>query len=95
MAAIGQKQTSMTLSSLFVLSLVTWVLIGVAWLFPKKLKLMKRLGHLTADEIIQLGKAGDIEVQNLRKRTWWWIGMGLAVLLPQQIVLSVVKTVGS
>lgn len=85
----------MTLSSLFVLSLVAWVLVGVAWLFPKKLKLMKRLGHLTADEIIQLGKAGDIEVQSLRKKSWWWMGAGMVLLLPQSIVLQIIKNAGS
>lgn len=85
----------MTLSSLFLISLVVWVVIGVLWLLPMKLKIMKRLGHLTADEIIQLGKAGDAEVQSLRKRSWWWIGIGLAVLVPQQLVLSALKTVGS
>lgn len=85
----------MTLSSLFVLSLFAWVFIGVAWLFPKKLKLMKRLGHLTTDEIIQLGKAGDIEVQSLRKKTWWWIGVGLVLLLPQSIILQLMKNAGS
>ena len=61
----------MTLSSLFFISLTVWVAIGAVWLLPMKLKLMKRLGHLTADEIIEIGKAGDAEVQSLRKRGWW------------------------
>lgn len=44
--------------------------IGAVQFFPKQLWLMKRLGHLTSEEIIQLGTAGDAEVQSLRKRTW-------------------------
>jgi hypothetical protein len=81
----------MTLRSIFLVSFAVWLVIGAVWLFPKKLKLLKRLGHLTSDEIIQLGKAGDVEVQSLRKRTWWWLGIGLVVLLPQQVVLQVIK----
>jgi hypothetical protein len=84
----------MTLQSLFFFSFAVWLAIGAAWLFPKKLRLMKRLGHLTSGEIIQLGKAGDEEVQSLRKWTWWWLGVGWVVLLPQQLVLQVIKAVG-
>lgn len=84
----------MTLETTFFVSLALWIAGGAVWLLPKKLKLMQRLGHLTADEIIQLGKAGDVEVQSLRNRGWWWFGIGLAVLLPQFVVLHVVKLAG-
>lgn len=84
----------MTLVSLFFISLVLWIAVGAVWLLPQKMKLVKRLGHLSADKIIQLGKEGDVEVQSLRKKGWVWIAVGMAALLPQLIVLNIIKTAG-
>ena len=85
----------MTLVSLFFASVVLWVVVGAFWLLPQKLKLMKRLGHLTANQIIQLGKEGDVEVQSLRKKGWWWIAVGVTALLPQLIVLNIINATGN
>ena len=84
----------MTLAYLFFLSLLVWVAVGATWLLPKKLKLMKRVGNLTNDQLIQLAKAGDVEAQSLRRKGWWWLGIGLAVLLPQQLLLGILKRAG-
>lgn len=56
---------------------------------------MKRLGHLTAHQIIQLGKEGDVEVQSLRKKGWWWFVAGMTALLPQLIILNIIKATGN
>ena len=85
----------MTLVSLFFASVVLWIVVGAVWLLPQKLKLMKRLGHLTAHQIIQLGKEGDVEVQGLRKKGQWWIAVGVLTLLPQLVVLNIIKTAGN
>ncbi|UCV01157.1 hypothetical protein [Acidovorax radicis] len=81
----------MTLVSIFFASVVLWIVVGAVWLLPQKLKLMKRLGHLNAYQIIQLGKEGDAEVQSLRRKGWWWIAIGMTALLPQLIVLNIIK----
>lgn len=97
-AEFDQQQTFaffMTLVSFFFASVVLWIVVGAFWLLPQKLKLMKRVGHLTAHQIIQLGKEGDVEVQSLRKKGWWWIATGMTVLLPQLIVLNIIKTTGN
>lgn len=79
----------------FFASVVLWIVVGAVWLLPQKLKLMKRLGHLTAHQIIQLGKEGDVEVQSLRKKGRWWIAVGAITLLPQLVVLNIIKTAGN
>ena len=85
----------MTLVSLFFASVVLWIVVGAVWLLPHKMKLMQRLGHLTAHQIIQLGEKGDAEVQSLRRKGWWWIAIGITALLPQLLVLSIIRTTGS
>ena len=39
----------------------------------------------------KLGKEGDAEVQSLRKKGCWWIAIGMTALLPQLIVLNIIK----
>jgi hypothetical protein len=61
-----------------------WVVLGVVWLLPKKLALVKRVGpRATNDDLVRLAKAGDTEAQELRKLTWYYMGLGvfLAVVL--------------
>ena len=81
----------MTLSSFFAASISIWFLVGVAWLLPQKLAIFKRVGNLTSNQLIQLAKAGDIEIQRLRRRTWWYVGIGLFLILPQVLLLQILK----
>lgn len=84
----------MTLKSFFFLSMFVWVAVGAIWLLPMKLKLLRRVGNLNNDQIIQLAKAGDAEAQSLRRKGWWYLGIGLALLLPQQLLLEILKRTG-
>ena len=59
-----------------------------------KLKLLKRVGNLNNAQIIQLAKAGDAEAQSLRRKGWWYMGIGLGVLLPLQLLLQIAKRSG-
>jgi hypothetical protein len=70
-------------TAVFVASLLVWLSVGLIWLLPRKLRLMRRLGHLTPDEIIQRGKDGDVEAKKLHRDTIWFVAVGLIVLLPQ------------
>lgn len=68
---------------LFVLTLILWVLVGSVWLLPRKFRLMRRLGHLTPQEIIQRGKDGDAEAKILHRDSNRFVIAGLVLLLPQ------------
>ena len=61
-----------------------WTVLGIVWLRPKRLAILKRVGRsATNDDLIRLAKAGDVEAQVLRKLTWYYMGLGamLSVLL--------------
>ena len=79
------------LGYLFVATWVALIVAGLVWLLPLKRSLLKRVGNLTNDELIRLAKSGDIEAQRLRKRTWWFIGVALALLFPQMFFLQYLR----
>jgi hypothetical protein len=72
----------MKLGGAFAFCFLFWLIGGVLWLLPKKLAILRRLGHRTYAELILKGDGGDAEVQTLRRLSWWYIGIGLAVLVP-------------
>ncbi len=81
----------MKLIYLFIATWFIWVAVGVIWLLPQKRALLRRVGNLTNDEVIQLALSGDVEAQRLRRRTRWLFGIGLALLLPQVLFLQLAK----
>jgi len=80
-----------TFGNLFLSAGAIWIVLGLVWLLPKKIRLMKRVGWLSNQEIIQLAKNGDIEAQKLRKLGHIYLGIGLAVLVPLQLLASLTK----
>lgn len=79
-------------SYFFIATWILWIGVGLIWLLPQKRALRRRVGNLTNDELIQLARSGDVESQRLRKRGWWYLGVGLAILLPQTLFLQLAKT---
>ena len=75
----------------FILSLLVWVLLTAAWLFPRRMRLEKRLGNLTSSEVIQRGKDGDREAMELYRDTKRCMVGGLLLLLPQVLVQEIAK----
>jgi len=76
---------------LLVFTWLLWVAIGAFWMLPQKLALQRRVGFKSNSELIALAKNGDLEAQRLRRRGRWYFGIGLAVLVPQVIVLQLMK----
>jgi hypothetical protein len=81
----------MKLIYLFIATWFIWVAVGAIWFLPQKRALLRRVGNLTNDELIQLARSGDVEAQRLRRRTWWFMGIGLALFLPQVLFLQLAK----
>ena len=78
----------MKLGSLVAICYGVWLVAGLVWLLPLKIALVRRVGNVTNDQLVSLAKRGDAEAQRLRRRTWWFIGVGLALLLPLSILNS-------
>lgn len=76
----------MNLKHVFLWAFFIWGGAGVAWLFPKKYKLMKRVGFLSNDEIIRIAKDGDDEAQRLHKYTKIFMIVGVVFLLPLYVI---------
>ena len=81
----------MTWGAIFASAYVLWVIAGLIWLLPRKLAVIRRLGNLSSDELILRAKSGDMEVQSLRKRTWWFCCVGLVMLLPLSLLKSLLQ----
>lgn len=82
----------MGIDTLFVIGVMTWFGWGVFWLLPRKLKIFKRLGsHLTADQLIQKAKEGDIEIQRLVKDTKIFMIVGLTFFMVFGIIKYMVS----
>ena len=79
------------LSYFFIATILCWVLVGLIWLFPKKIALQRRVGNVTNDELIRLANAGDPEAKKLRMLGKWYLGIGLALMVPQVVLLQVLK----
>jgi hypothetical protein len=64
-------------STFIVLGILVWLGVGVLWLFPRKLELLRRHGmHLTNNDLIRLGPK-DRDAWNLQRDTWAMIAIGL------------------
>lgn len=74
------------LNQLFLWAFLVWVGVGLVWLLPKKIRLMKRVGILNNDELIRLAKNGDLGVQQLKRQTTIFIVIGIIVLVPLRIL---------
>lgn len=73
-------------NNLFLWSFFAWVAIGIAWLLPKKVKLIKRIGFVSNAEIIKLAQRGDSEAKRLKRLTTIYIIVGLLVLIPLKLL---------
>ncbi len=79
------------LGKLLIATYLIWLLVGVIWLLPKKLRLLRRVGNRTNAELIALAKSGDMEARQLRRLGWWYAGVGLALIVPLQILAELSK----
>ena len=68
---------------LFALTLLLWILVGSVWVLPRKFRLMRRLGHLTPQEIMKRGEEGDAEAKILHRDSNRFMIAGLILLPPQ------------
>ena len=75
-----------TFNYLFLAAVFTWVGVGVLWLFPQKMKLMKRVGVLSSRELNNLAENGDTEAKQLKRKTIVFIVVGLLVLVPLRLL---------
>lgn len=75
-----------SLNQIFLWAFSVWVVTGLLWLMPKKLKLMKRVGILNNHELNVLAKNGDIEARRLKRQTTVFVIVGIAVLVPLRIL---------
>ncbi len=79
------------LSYIFIGTILCWLFVGLFWLLPKKLVLLRRVGNVTNNELIRIAKAGDSEAMRLRTLGKWYVAIGLALLIPQVVLLQVLK----
>ena len=79
------------LSYILIGTFLCWLVIGLFWLLPKKVALLRRVGNVTNDELIRMAKAGDSEAMKLRTSGKWYLGIGLALLVPQVVLLQILK----
>jgi hypothetical protein len=63
--------------ALFVGSYAAWVVWGFLWLFPRKMRMLRRYPGATNDDLIRLAKAGNVEAQQIRRDTRVFIAIGL------------------
>ncbi len=72
---------------LFLGTLGLWIVGGLLWLFPRKLRLLRRLGS-SSDyyRIRDLAKNGDRECQLLLRDSKRYMFLGLGMLLPIQLL---------
>ncbi|WP_151635985.1 hypothetical protein [Noviherbaspirillum aerium] len=71
---------------LFAAAFFIWVCVGVIWLFPQKMRLMKRGGMSSSLELNNLADNGDIEAKQLKRKTTVFIVVGLLVLVPLRLM---------
>ena len=61
-----------------VVSYILWIIIGIIWLFRRKLRFIGRIGRpVTNDELIAMAKSGDEEIKKLRRDTKVLAAVGL------------------
>lgn len=76
----------MNLKHLFLWAFFIWGCAGAVWLFPKKYRLMKRVGFVNNDELIRLAKDGDAEALQLQKYSKIFIVVGISLLAPLYVI---------
>ena len=73
----GLAVSQPTWLALFVGSYAAWVVWGFLWLFPRKMRMLRRYPGATNDDLIRLAKAGNVEAQQIRRDTRVFIAIGL------------------
>ena len=81
----------MNVGILFLVCYGVWLAAGLVLLLPLKVALLRSEGSLTNDQLIQLAKRGNAQARQLRSRTWWFIGVGIALLLPLSALSALSK----
>lgn len=62
------------------IALLCWVLYGVLFIFPRKRKLLKRLGlDKTNDDLIRAAAQGDAEAAKLHRDSVVYVAVGVAI----------------
>ena len=75
----------------FAVLVVAWLVGGLAWLLPRKLALLKRVGmKATNADLIRLAKEGDMEAELLRRDSLRYIWVGVIVFVPLVLLKSLV-----
>ena len=75
----------------FAVLVVAWLVDGLAWLLPRKLALLKRVGmKATNADLIRLAKEGDMEAELLRRDSLRYIWVGVIVFVPLVLLKSLV-----
>ena len=73
-------------NELFPWTFLIYIGVGLVWLLPRKIKLMKRLGYQSNAELYRLAKNGDREAILLKKQTTIFLVIGIIVLVPLRIL---------
>ncbi len=73
------------LRNLYIYAFLIWFFIGLAFILPKKIKLLKRVGNVGNGDLIRLAKNGDTEAVALRRVTWIFVVVGILILVPLRI----------
>jgi len=71
-----------TVNLIFISTFFIWIAIGLLWLLPKKIRLMKRVGWISNADVIKLANGGDKEASALKKQSTIYIAIGIVVLVP-------------
>jgi hypothetical protein len=80
--------TPTTWAYVSIIALAAWIIGGFIWLFPKKLRLIRRVGYgVTNAQLNELAKRGDVEARRLKKLGIGYMALGLLILL----VLAIMK----
>jgi hypothetical protein len=85
---LASKVSPMEIKTAFLVCYGVWLVAALAFVLPLKMALLRKRGSLTNDQLIALAKAGDADAQRLRRRTWWFFGISVALLLPLSILSS-------
>jgi hypothetical protein len=78
----------------FVVSAAVWLLAGLVWLLPQKMAILKRVGNLTNNQLFHLAKAGEAEIRIFLRRGWWYVRIGLLLLVPHALLMQFSKLHG-
>lgn len=71
---------------LFAAAFLIRVGVGVLWLFPQKMKRIRRVGVLNSRELNNLAENGNTEARQLKRKTTVFIVVGLLVLVPLRLL---------